>query len=416
MNTSESDLCPDVAISCAFQENAIQALAQEYLRIGRLSVRLVRDMSMSIRIAHLAARYAPARSRISKYLDRARQRSAATALCIDQPVAPWADLLRIVGGRNRNALSHQVGNSSWKICFSKHAARVPIGDIRILYGMPGSCLEVFRGNPRAYRVFHAIDAHPRARNEWLERCFTQRRAKGESYRESFVNRIEQELSLADTVLVPSRVVQRQMIEYGVPREKLLRIPYGVDISAFRPPENGRTDRHGQVRVICVAQISLRKGIPFLLDAVRGLDVELTIVGSIFDRRIIQGAPPNVKFRGAVPKTGLIHIYQEADAFVLPSIEDAFPLVIAEAAASGLPVITTTNVGSSEVLAAPPHAVVPVGDSAALRSVLSRLSKLSDEDRIRNAENVRNANIFQSWKTYSATVVDRIDRRVNGDLS
>jgi len=43
----------------------------------------------------------------------------------------------------------------------------------------------------------------------------------------------------------------------------------------------------------------------------------------------------------------VRLYQEADIFVLPSVDDGFGMVVAEAMAAGLPVIVTENVGPAD---------------------------------------------------------------------
>lgn len=411
MSTFTPIISRDVAVSCAFNENAIQAISREYHRLDRLAIRLTRNMAATESLAG-AATCAVSWGGVSKFADRLEQRATTNALPVDHPVAPLADPLRILGGRRLNPLSHSVGNATWKIWFGRAAARVPLGAMRILFGMPGSCLEIFEANPNAHKVFHAIDAHPRSRNTLLHRYFGIRRAVGETYPERFIERIEQELSLAEVVLVPSEVVGRQMIEFGVSRDKILKIPYGVDLSAFAPPEGG-TRKAKRPKLICVAQVSLRKGIPFLLDSVRGLDVDVEVVGPVFDRSICDSAPSNVTFRGAVSRETLISLYQNSDAFVLPSIEDACALVTLEAAACGIPVITTSNNGAAELLASESARVVPPGDTVALREAIHDLTPIGDEDRMMNAYRVRSETDYQSWHEYSAKVLKNVDERCLG---
>ncbi len=77
-----------------------------------------------------------------------------------------------------------------------------------------------------------------------------------------VERELQEYQECDLIAVPSDFVYRTFIEKGVAKEKLRLVPYGVDLSLFRPvPKRDKT-----FRVISVGHLCLRKGIPYLVRA------------------------------------------------------------------------------------------------------------------------------------------------------
>src|SRR5208337_2184276 len=94
--------------------------------------------------------------------------------------------------------------------------------------------------------------------------------------------IERELGeyeICDRIAVPSEFVRRTFVEKGVPEEKLMKLPFGVDLELFQPvPKEDRV-----FRVIYVGNITLRKGLPYLLEAIAapGLPpLELWLIGSI----------------------------------------------------------------------------------------------------------------------------------------
>jgi len=72
----------------------------------------------------------------------------------------------------------------------------------------------------------------------------------------------QEYEEADAISIPSSFVRRSFVAQGVPERKLIQIPYGVDLRAFRP---GPRSNPG-FRAIYAGALSLRKGIPDLLEA------------------------------------------------------------------------------------------------------------------------------------------------------
>jgi glycosyltransferase involved in cell wall biosynthesis len=89
-------------------------------------------------------------------------------------------------------------------------------------------------------------------------------------------------------------------------------------------------------------------------------------------------PPDPRvhvYRNLGPNSaGLLHLFAEADLFVLPSYAECLSVALLEAAASGLPVVTT-NVGALAEAVVPGESglLIPPGDRVALESALERLA-------------------------------------------
>src|SRR5215472_7460899 len=130
-------------------------------------------------------------------------------------------------------------------------------------------------------------------------------------------------------------------DYGVPASHVRVIPPGVDLSLFRPPESRASG--ALVRVLFVGGDFARKGGPDLVAALRGVpEAELDVVtGSD-----VGPVPADVRcrvHRGLRPgDPALLELYRRADVFVVPSRGDCLPQVLAEAAASGLPLVATAT--------------------------------------------------------------------------
>lgn len=156
-----------------------------------------------------------------------------------------------------------------------------------------------------------------------------------------------EFQEVDYVTIPSEFVRQTFREQGYPAEKLIVNPYGVDVDRFVPG----SERKGETfRVIFVGQDGFRKGVPDLLEAWRLLgwkDAELLLVGSVWPQmRPIMARYqdlPGVRQVGFV--WDLLALYQSADAFALPTIEEGSALVNYEAMACGIPLVTTAHAGS-----------------------------------------------------------------------
>ena len=128
-------------------------------------------------------------------------------------------------------------------------------------------------------------------------------------------------------------------DYGIPPSNIHVIPPGVDLDLFKPAE--RQTRPGPCRILFVGGNFVRKGGTDLLDALTVLDdVEVDVVTGTTSIEIPTGVRCRVH-RGLAPQTpALLRLYADADIFALPSRSDCLPQALAEAAAAGLPIVTT----------------------------------------------------------------------------
>jgi glycosyltransferase involved in cell wall biosynthesis len=134
-----------------------------------------------------------------------------------------------------------------------------------------------------------------------------------------------------------------------PGKRFERIENGVDTNRYRPPEAGERERlraelgwsDGRRRVLFVGRLVAKKGLPVALDAARHGGFELVVAGP---GELPPDAPPNVTALGALPPARVAELYRAADAFLLPSRGEGFPLTVQEAMASGLPVVLSDDPG------------------------------------------------------------------------
>ena len=170
--------------------------------------------------------------------------------------------------------------------------------------------------------------------------------------ESMVERVEKEYSLAAQIRVSSNFAKETMVRRGVPREKIHVIPQFLNIDRFRQPESvapARTD--GPLRVCFVGSLDLRKGFVYLLRAIRKVGSQhftVRFVGNTGDpwcRRLFarEARGLSVELLPGDP----VPVYHWAEVAVTPSLEDGFGFVVAEAMASGTPVIVSDQCGAAE---------------------------------------------------------------------
>jgi glycosyltransferase involved in cell wall biosynthesis len=217
---------------------------------------------------------------------------------------------------------------------------------------------------------------------------------------------------ADAILCPSSFVRRSFIEEGFPEDRILLVPYG-----FTPPEIPISgEKNGDsFRVLYVGQISIRKGLRYLLQAFAKLKhprKELWIVGprtqltGIDDLEI----PDGTSFPGPLKGADLSRAYQQASVFVLPTLEDGFGLVLGEALSFGRPVITTVNSGGAELIQEGIEGFsVPIRDTA---SILEKLQLLAGNpgllERMSSAALVR-GRLIGGWSTAEKLLLDGLSK-------
>jgi glycosyltransferase involved in cell wall biosynthesis len=166
-------------------------------------------------------------------------------------------------------------------------------------------------------------------------------------------RLEQkckEMKLADLVLVPSDFAANTVRElHGDKSIAIAR--YGVDLTSWTTPSVRAT--RDVITFLFAGQCSLRKGVPLLLEAWRAADLRharLQLVGPwqlAADKK--KQLAPGCEWTGPVSSQQLRSFYQHADVFVFPTNFEGRALVVGEALASGLPVITTHASGADDIV-------------------------------------------------------------------
>lgn len=153
------------------------------------------------------------------------------------------------------------------------------------------------------------------------------------------------LGAADRLLVTSPNMRDECARIAPYTEKTDVIPLGIDADDI--PHEGRQPRGREL--LFVGRLVPFKGVRHLVAAMAHLDdATLTVVGTgpeqeaLATRAAELGVAERVTFTGYVSADRLERHYQEADAFVLPSIgaNESFGIVQLEAMAHGLPVVNT----------------------------------------------------------------------------
>jgi len=175
-----------------------------------------------------------------------------------------------------------------------------------------------------------------------------------------IAREEREYETADHIVVLSRFAYQTFLARGVPIQKLHMLPLGVRIRKFlADPEvtAARTRRilNGErLRVLYVGNVSLQKGMWDLARIAAELskgNFEFIVVGAIASemRDILPRLRSHARVLGKRRQRELPGIYDGSDLFIFPTLQDGFAGVLTQAAASGLPILATTNCGAPDFI-------------------------------------------------------------------
>lgn len=181
--------------------------------------------------------------------------------------------------------------------------------------------------------------------------------------------------LANGWVVASSYTRQSLIENGLSADQIHVVPYGVD-SAVHSQRSRPPAPTGPFRVIFVGSLIQRKGLSYLLDAVRSLKTRhlyLTLCGRGFvdDVLLRQYSDLDLDVRVNVPPSDLVRRIQDSDVFVFPSLMEGFGHVVLEAMACGVPVITTSHTCGPDVMQDGVHGfIVPIRDSPAIAERLA----------------------------------------------
>ena len=190
------------------------------------------------------------------------------------------------------------------------------------------------------------------------------------------------LDSTDYIICPSRYVEKTYLERGFNKDRLLYAPFPTDLSLFKP-DLETIPPANPLRVICTGSVSLRKGFPYLLEAVRLLrkdrDVRLMLTDSIessmlpflkkYDHIPIEWAP-------TLNHRDLANRLKKAHVFALLSLEDGFARTVTEALACGVPAVVTPHTGSRDFIVNGKNGfVVPIRDASAAAEAIQKAADI-----------------------------------------
>ena len=232
-----------------------------------------------------------------------------------------------------------------------------------------------------------------------------------------IQKEKKEYEIADYITVPTEFARKTFLSKGFSKEKIIKIPYGVNLEEFNS-SNKKKDT--KFRIIYTGAVSIRKGTLYLLQAFDELNLknsELLIIGNI-DKEIQNlikkfKKNKNIIFNRAIKQSELSKYYSISDVFITCSIEEGLSMVQLQAMSCGLPVICTSNSGGDEIIHDGKDGyILPIRN---LKELKQKIKFLYDNQSICK-EMGKTAQIkvkkYFSWESYGKNVISVYQNLLN----
>ena len=345
-----------------------------------------------MRICLVTLDYPPFRSSgLTVYAESVAQGLADRGHSVTVVSADRRECERVAGSEPPEEISVErvpVGRTDW-IGFGWHAARylrsrqpdfdiVHFADVHFAHAYRGPFLaSAFQSFRQRLTSHHGRPYHTHWRN-YLFRLAYYHAAR----------RLMEQPSVrrAQHLIMPSAATQQEFIEhYGVEPSRSTLVYLGIDMQRFDVLPT-KAEARSQLRLPDAMPVLLyvgfstpRKGVEYLAQALDQMQTRayLVMVGkweAHYQERFrsaLGQARERVRIAGYVPDQELLAYFAAADAFVLPTLLEGFGIPLAEAMATGLPVVTTRGGAAGEVVGEA-GLETPPGEAEALASTLDYL--------------------------------------------
>jgi len=162
-----------------------------------------------------------------------------------------------------------------------------------------------------------------------------------------------EYELSDLLAVPSTYAAKSMAAKGIPTSKVVLAPYGADVSQFHAARNPTVHT---ADVLYVGRVNLRKGAHDLFEAFSQLRIpnKRLIIAGVIEKEVTtryrrELSRPDVVCLGQVSRQEVGDLMRNSLVLALPSIDEGFGMVLAEALACGCPIIATDHTGAPDLI-------------------------------------------------------------------
>lgn len=330
---------------------------------------------------------------------------------------PWREILRLLSPALPLLKAHERGPLSIDAVyrsFDRHvAARLnKLAGLQAVYAYEDGALSTFQSAERLglRRLYDLPIGYWRAARAIFEEERDLQPAwactlTGLQDSAAKLDRKDQELQLADQVIVASAYVRSSLIGHQACSAPIAVVPYGApppltELQPFR--------KSGPLRVLFVGSLGQRKGLSYAFEAVEmlGSQVSLTLIGTLTTSHC---SPLNAglvrhQWIPSLPHPQILEQMRRHDVLLFPTLFDGFGLVMTEALSQGLPVIATANSGAPECIRDGVEGfIVPIRSSQAIAERLQQLASNREQLAAMRQACLRRA-AEMSWAGYEQALV------------
>ena len=307
----------------------------------------------------------------------------------------------------------------------KASTSINLEDLDILVGWSSFSLNSFikAKNYKCLKILERGSTHIEHQRDILKEEYDFYSIKPKIPSEYIVSKEKSEYELADYISVPTEFVKQTFIDRGVNKDKIIKIPYGVNLDEFKQTNNELKKNKSEnetFRIIYVGNCSVRKGIFYLMKSFVELNLknsELLIIGNI-DKDIkhimdLYLKNKNIKYIKAQKQNELYKLYNRSNIFVTCSVEEGLSMVQLQAMSCGLPVICTSNSGGDEIIDNGIEGfILPIRDTVALKKKITLLYKDKNLcQKMGQKAKVKTINHY-SWENYGKNVIQNYQKLIN----
>ncbi|MBA4445800.1 glycosyltransferase family 4 protein [Cylindrospermopsis raciborskii CS-506_C] len=354
-------------------------------------------------------------------LERELQRRAITEIPLTYVHNyPWREILRTISSKldQDGRLTDKLWEWSTK-GFDHWVANHHLGTVGGVYGYETACLATFRAAKK--QGLATIYELPAPEHDFVANILEQELTLYPQLRTSYYQYTQQlqqqrtehgrqEWELADVIIVNSQFTKNSYAAAGLDMDKVRLIPLGAPPVREKLPNNSiNSDK--TMQFLWAGTFSIRKGAHYLVSAWQKLqpqEARLKVFGAMgLPENLLINLPKSIEFFPTVPRTELVKIYQVCDVLVFPTLCDGFGMVITEALAQGLPVITTNCAGASNLIQDGVNGlIIPPRDTEALAAAINWCLTHPSQVKEMSTAALKTAAQWQ-WSDYRQSLVANI---------
>jgi alpha-maltose-1-phosphate synthase len=338
---------------------------------------------------------------------------------------PFTDICRLISIKIDNKLKikalskHFHPETTYDYVDKRTAKYIEIkhDQIHLVYGYDDKCLSSFRmaKSKNIKLIYEAAFAYaPFADNIMCEEQKIEPEWAGDlnCLSSERLQKQEEELELADHIVVASSYAKKTLPPKFLSK-KISVIPYGAPETISEESLKNKRYDNKKLRVLYVGSLIQQKGISYLFNAVDKLGdiVELNIIGSPHSNVTSKKLEKHLSAHNWIPSLSnskVLEYMYNSDVLILPSLAEAFGLVLLEALSRGLPVIASEHTGAPDIITNGKEGfIVPIRDSDAIANHINFLNSNRDElEKMSKYAWLRACEL--TWESYQKTALNTLN--------